>query len=228
MTQFKDKIQNLKTHNNTEMAPTGIFMYPILMAADIILYDAKLVIVGSDQKQHIELTRDIVQRMNKKYNLNISVPEPYIPKIGARIMDLLCPTIKMSKSNKNENGTIFLLDKIDIVKQKIMKAKTDLLNHVHFDPLNQPGISNLMSIYSCLSNMSYEEIEKIHDKKSYAIFKQNLAELLTQFLKSFQKKYECVDLNKIKKTLKENAKHCSRIANANLDIIKQAVGLKND
>jgi tryptophanyl-tRNA synthetase len=156
MTQFKDKSNKLVAHNGTEYIPVGLFAYPILMAADILLYDVNYVIVGADQKQHVELTRDIASRMNSRYGNMFTIPQPLIPKQGARIMDLVSPQQKMSKSSINKNGTIFLLDSPEIASKKIMGAKTDSLDQVKYDSTKQPGISNLMVIYSCITNKTIE------------------------------------------------------------------------
>jgi tryptophanyl-tRNA synthetase len=228
MTQFKDKSIKVNLANGTEFIPTGLFMYPILMASDILLYDVDFVVVGQDQKQHVELTRDIAIRMNKKYNANLfKETEPLIPKHGAKIMDLVNPTIKMSKSNQNENGTIFLDDDPKIASKKIMAAKTDSLNKVHFDFVNQPGISNLMMIYSCLSDVTLDKLESKYVNKSYGDFKKDLATILSNFLVAFQSKYQKFhkDIKKILDALKTNAYKCNEVANAKLQLVYKTIGL---
>jgi tryptophanyl-tRNA synthetase len=227
MTQFKDKSVKVTASNGTEFIPTGIFLYPILMVADILLYDANYVIVGSDQKQHVELTRDLAERMNKRYGQIFTVPEPVIPEHGARIMDLINPTIKMSKSNANENGTIFLLDPPEKAVKKIMGAKTDSLNKVRFNPNEQPGVSNLVIIYSCFSNKSIEAIETKYKDADYGIFKKDLALLISDYLKAFQTKYQAaiVQYHVLAKQLEVNAKHCLDITSIKLNQVYRKIGL---
>jgi tryptophanyl-tRNA synthetase len=227
MTQYKEKSQKHVLSNRTTSAPTGLFMYPVLMAADILLYDADFVIVGNDQKQHIELTRDVALRMNNKYGKLFKVPEPIIPKHGARIMDLVNPLIKMSKSNLNEKGTIFLLDKPQDVINKINSAKTDSLNKVKYDPQNQPGISNLLVIYSCLTNLEINGIVDKYKEQTYSIFKNDLAKIVSDFLINFQSKYEHIinDSQKLTRILEQNAKKCKAIADNKLLNIYRSIGL---
>jgi tryptophanyl-tRNA synthetase len=227
MTQFKDKTMKMVQANGTNSIPTGLFTYPILMAADIMLYDADYVPVGIDQKQHVELTRNLVDRMNNKYGKLFKQPQPLIPEFGAKIMDLLNPTMKMSKSNENEKGTIFLLDKLDEVTRKIMGAKTDSLNKVKYDLINQPGISNLLTIYSCLTNKKIGLLEKNYANKNYGEFKKDIAEVICNFLKNFQNKFDKAIKNKkqIEKTLKDNAKKCIQITDKKITNIYKAVGL---
>jgi tryptophanyl-tRNA synthetase len=227
MTQFKDKSAKVTLANGTETIPTGLFMYPVLMAADILLYDADYVVVGVDQKQHVELTRDLAIKMNKKYGDIFKICEPLIPKTGAKIMDLLNPTIKMSKSNTNENGTIFLLDSSEVATKKIMGSKTDSLNKVNFDEKNQPGISNLLIIYSCLSNEKIPSIVKRFENKNYGEFKKSLVQIVTNFLIDFQKKYQKAIANpaSLIKQLQTNAKKCQDISNKKLAQVYQAIGM---
>jgi tryptophanyl-tRNA synthetase len=227
MTQFKDKSAKLTLSNKTTTIPTSLFTYPTLMAADILLYDADYVLVGADQKQHLELTRDIALRMNSRYGDLFKIPEAMIPKSGAKIMDLVNPAIKMSKSNTNEKGTIFLLDTPHEAENKIMAAKTDSLNKVNFDEQNQPGISNLLTIYSCLSNESIQVIVEKYQNKNYGEFKKDLAKIVGEFLSSFQTRYQQImakidDLNDI---LKKNASACEKITNHKLNEVYRAIGL---
>lgn len=229
MTQYKDKMQKFTNANGTETVPAGLFTYPVLMAADILLYDADLVPVGSDQKQHLELTRTLASRMNKKYGECFKVPEPYIVKTGSRIMDLVDPNIKMSKSNSNEKGTIFLLDDIENARKKIMSAKTDSLNQVKYDTVNQPGVSNLISIYSALTNKTVEEIETTFKNKNYGEFKKALADVVCDTLKVIQNNYQqAVDEyeQKIKPILVTNTKKVNEIANHKLETIYHKIGVK--
>lgn len=229
MTQFKDKSKKFTNANGTDTIPAGLFTYPVLMAADILLYDPEFVPVGSDQKQHMELTQNIAMRMNKKYGEMFTIPKPYIPKVGARIMDLQDPNIKMSKSAANQNGVIYLLDELEIARKKIMSAKTDSLNQVKFDVKNQPGVSNLIGIYSALTNLPINEIEKKYKNKNYGDFKKDLADKLVIFLIKIQKNYHDVYKDyekKIVPILKENAKYLNKIADKKLDLVYKKVGLK--
>ena len=229
MTQFKDKSKKFTNANGTDTIPAGLFTYPVLMAADILLYDPEFVPVGSDQKQHMELTQNIAMRMNKKYGEMFTIPKPYIPKVGARIMDLQNPNIKMSKSAANQNGVIYLLDEPEVARKKIMSAKTDSLNQVKFDVKNQPGVSNLIGIYSALTNLPINEIEKKYKNKNYGDFKKDLADKLVIFLIKIQKNYHDVYKDyekKIVPILKENAKYLNKIANKKLDLVYKKVGLE--
>ena len=226
MTQFKDKSQKVEANKTTNI-PTGLFIYPCLMAADILLYDADLIPVGKDQKQHIELARDIAIRMNKKYGTNLfKVPEIYESKMGAKIMDLINPEVKMSKSSENPKGTIFLLDKIEDVRKKIMQAKTDSLNSVKYNPDTQPGVSNLVTIYSCLTNKSVTEIEKEFENKNYGEFKTQVANVTCDFIKKIQEKYFYFFNNKnLEEQLRKNAKLCNEIANRKINFVQNILGL---
>lgn len=229
MTQFKDKSKKFTNANGTDTIPAGLFTYPVLMAADILLYDPEFIPVGSDQKQHMELTQNIAMRMNKKYGEIFTIPKPYIPKVGARIMDLQNPNIKMSKSTANQNGVIYLLDEPEVARKKIMSAKTDSLNQVKFDIKNQPGVSNLIGIYSALTNLPINEIEKNYKNKNYGDFKKDLADKLVIFLTKIQKNYHEVYKDyekKIVPILKENAKYLNKIANKKLNLVYKKVGLK--
>lgn len=229
MTQYKDKASKLVNANGTETIPAGLFTYPVLMAADILLYDADIIPVGNDQKQHLELCRNLAERMNNKYGKLFIVPEPYFPKQGAKIMDLVDPTVKMSKSNSNEKGTIFLLDSLEDINKKIMSAKTDNLNCVRYDLINQPGISNLMTIYSLISNMGYDEIEKKYNGLNYGIFKKDLAYILSEYLRNIQIKYNEIYKNydsEIKPVLARNTVVINEIANKKINEVYKKVGIR--
>lgn len=229
MTQFKDKASKLTNANGTETIPAGLFTYPVLMAADILLYDADIVPVGNDQKQHLELARNLAERMNNKYGNLFIVPDAFIPKQGARIMDLLDPTIKMSKSNANEKGTIFLLDSLEDINTKIMGAKTDSLNHVKFDPINQPGISNLMSMYSLITNLTFDQIEKKFNNQNYGVFKKDLSAKLCAFLGDIQNKYNNIYKNydkEIAPILEKNKALINNIANQKIENVYRKIGIK--
>jgi tryptophanyl-tRNA synthetase len=187
MTQFKDKAKKGETG-----LTSALFTYPALMAADILLYDADYVPVGEDQKQHLELTRDIAVRFNNRYGEFFKVPEPIIPKTGARIMDLQEPTKKMSKSDETDKGYISLFDDIATIKKKIKSAVTDNVGIVRFDPENQPGVANLMSIRSVLTGESFEAIEAKYAGTGYASFKNDLAELVASEIEGLQQRYETI------------------------------------
>ena len=183
MTQFKDKSK--KNANFT----SGLLTYPVLMAADILSMNADYVPVGIDQKQHVELARDIAIRFNNKYGEFFKVPEPIIRKSGTKIMDLQTPDKKMSKSSENQKGVIRLLDDLNIVRKKIMSATTDSEMLVKFDPENKPGISNLINIYSSLTNKSIEEIENEFKDSNYGNFKTKVADVVVETLSNIQNRY---------------------------------------
>ena len=183
MTQFKDKSK--KNANFT----SGLLTYPVLMAADILSMNADYVPVGIDQKQHVELARDIAIRFNNKYGEFFKVPEPIIRKSGTKIMDLQTPDKKMSKSSENQKGVIRLLDDLNVVRKKIMSATTDSEMLVKFDPENKPGISNLINIYSSLTNKSIEEIENEFKYSNYGNFKNKVADVVVDTLSEIQNKY---------------------------------------
>ena len=183
MTQFKDKSK--KNANFT----SGLLTYPVLMAADILSMNADYVPVGIDQKQHVELARDIAIRFNNKYGEFFKVPEPIIRKSGTKIMDLQTPDKKMSKSSENQKGVIRLLDDLNVVRKKIMSATTDSEMLVKFDPENKPGISNLINIYSSLTNKSIEEIENEFKDSNYGNFKTKVADVVVETLSNIQNRY---------------------------------------
>lgn len=184
MTQFKDKMAKQETS-----ITSALFTYPALMAADILLYDAKYVPIGDDQKQHLELARDLAIRFNNRFGETFTVPEGIVTKTGARIMDLQNPSKKMSKSVDGDKGCIYLLDPINVVKKKIKSAVTDNFAKVHFDVENQPGVSNLMTIYSAITDLSYQEIEQKYEGKGYGDFKSDLAEIVGAEIEKIQEKY---------------------------------------
>ncbi len=170
MTQFKEKNQELK-----ESISCGLFSYPILMASDILLYDCNIVPVGEDQKQHLELTRDIAQRFNKMYDPVFTIPEPLIQKTGARIKDIYNSSKKMSKSDNESKGVLFILDTKEDIFKKILKAPTDSKNSIKLSD-DQPEISNLINIYCEITNLSVSDIEQKYENSDYKTFKQDLAE----------------------------------------------------
>ena len=182
MTQYKDKSKNLKNINS------GLFTYPVLMASDILLYNADLVPVGADQKQHLELARDLAHRFNTKYSETFKLPEPYIGENGSRIMSLQEPDKKMSKSDSITNNIISLLDSPKIIRKKINRAVTDSDSNIKYDT-KKPGLSNLLNIYSSLSNHKISDIENEYTGKLYSEFKSNLSDLIIDELSPIQKKY---------------------------------------
>lgn len=184
MTQFKDK-----SAKHADNINSGLFTYPVLMAADILAYNADLVPVGEDQKQHLEITRDIADRFNSIYGETFKMPEPYIGKVGARIMGLQDPTSKMSKSSPNELDKILLTDTPEEIRKKLKKAVTDSENKVRYDRAEKPGVSNLMAIYGIIKNKSMEEIEKEFDGQGYGVFKTAVAEAVVERLEPLQKRY---------------------------------------
>jgi len=223
MTQFKDK--QAKGEKNLS---GGLYTYPALMAADILLYSPDYVPVGEDQKQHVELTRDVAERMNNRYGQLFTVPEPLVAKVGARIMSLSDPTKKMSKSDETNKGCIYLLDDLKVARKKVMSAVTDSLGKVHYDPENQPGISNLMQILSSLSNeRSFEDIEKEFEGKGYGDFKKAVADAVCAKLEEIQTRYnEIINSDLIETTLANGAKKASAIASEKLVKVQKAIGME--
>lgn len=220
MTQFKDKSKN------KESAPTGLFSYPVLMAADILLYDTDIVPVGNDQKQHIELCRDIAIRVNNKYKKTFVVPEGRFLKEGARIMALDDPTKKMSKSAENIHSRISLLDEPSKIKKSIMKATTDSDGVVRFDVENKPGISNLLNIYSVLSGMSIPELEAKYEGKGYGDFKKDLVEVVVEALAPIKERYEEIrHSDELIEILKDGAVRADAIAKQTMKRVKENFGL---
>jgi len=220
MTQFKDKSAG------KEAVSAGLLTYPPLMVADILLYDTDIVPVGDDQKQHLELTRDLAERFNKKYNDIFKIPEVRIPKVGARVMSLQDPTRKMSKSDANSKGFISLLDEPKVIEKKIKSAVTDSEGIVKFDVTNKPGISNLLSMYSILGGLSIEEIEQKYEGKGYGDFKSDLADVVVNALKPLQDRYyELIDSAELDEILDQGAEKANRTANKMLRKMENAMGL---
>ena len=222
MTQFKDK-----SSKHSDNINAGLFTYPVLMAADILLYQADLVPVGEDQKQHLEITRDIAQRFNKLYGETFVIPEGYIRKSTARIMGLQDPTSKMSKSSTNINDVIFLDDEPDIIMKKFKKAVTDSENVVRFDPENKPGISNLMCIYGAITGKTEKEIEEEFAGQGYGAFKTAVGEKVVEKLKPVQEKYK--ELLENPKYLEEiytkGAEQARKLASKTLETVKTKIGI---
>lgn len=220
MTQFKDK-----SAKNADNINAGLFTYPSLMAADILLYQADLVPVGADQKQHLELTRDIATRFNNLYGNTFKVPEPYIPKVGARIMSLSDPTKKMSKSDENQNSFITILDKPEVIIKKFKRAVTDSDMEVRYAE-GKDGINNLMSIYSVVTGLSYEQIEKDFQGKGYGDFKTAVGEAVAEHLRPVRENYERLIADKayLEQCYKLGAEKASNFANRTLTKVYKKVG----
>ena len=224
MTQFKHKSQ-LSAKDGVD---TGLFVYPTLMVGDILLYNTNIVPVGKDQQQHVELTRDLAERFNKKYGKTFTMPDVYIAPIGNKICNLQNPEEKMNKSDNGDNkGTIFLMEDINVAKKKIMSAKTDSLNKVHFDEENQPGISNLMSILSKITDESFDSIEKRYEGKGYGEFKKEVAEVVGNLLHEIQTKFAKYNNESILDEILKNGASKARVtANETLVRTTKALGLK--
>ena len=219
MTQFKDK-----SAKHSDNINAGLFTYPVLMAADILLYQPDLVPVGNDQKQHIEIARDIANRFNGAYSETFKIPEPYMPKTGARVMSLSDPTSKMSKSDLGD-GSVFLLDSKDVVIKKIKRAVTDSGSEVKYAE-GKDGINNLISIYSAFTGKSFEEIEKEFEGKGYGVFKLAVAETVADSLAVIQDKYNVFisDKEQLNKILIEGAQKASYTAEKTLRKVYRKVG----
>lgn len=221
MTQFKEKSQKQR-----EQVCVGLFDYPALMAADILLYDTDYVPVGEDQKQHLELTRDAAQRFNSIYGDTFKIPEPVIPKVGARIMALDDPTKKMSKSETRPDNAIYVLDPPDDIRGKIMKATTDSLRQIRFDE-NRPGVNNLLVIYELFTGLDKPKIEERFEGKGYADLKRELAEAVIEGLQPIQSRYRELtsDPAYLSSLLADGASRVRPIAEKTLDLVKNKIGL---
>ncbi len=221
MTQFKEK-----SAESRETVSTGLFDYPALMAADILLYQTDYVPVGNDQKQHVELTRDTAARFNSVYGETFRLPEPVFVEAGARIMGLDDPTRKMSKSEMNEGHAINLLDPPDVIRGKISRATTDSLRDIRFDE-SRPGIYNLLTIYQRFSGLSPAQIEDRFQGKGYADFKRDLAELVVESLNPLQSRYRelTADAEYIDRLLEQGREKVRPLADKTLSIVKEKVGL---
>lgn len=222
MTQFKDKAAKHVDNINS-----GLFTYPVLMAADILVYNADLVPVGEDQRQHLEITRDIAGRFNSIYGETFKVPEAYIGKVGARIMGLQNPTSKMSKSAVDPMDKILLTDSVDDIRKKFKKAVTDSENCVRYDRENKPGVSNLMVIYGIIKNKTMEEIEKEFAGQGYGVFKTAVAEAVIEKLEPLQNRYNELLKNpeELKAIYEKGDKKATEKANALIKEVYQKVGL---
>jgi tryptophanyl-tRNA synthetase len=219
MTQFKDKARK-----QLENVGVGVFDYPVLMASDILLYQTDLVPVGEDQKQHLELTRDLAIRFNRDYGETFRIPEPFIPKVGARIMSLSNPANKMSKSDDDANGCVRLLDDADSIQRKFKRAVTDSGTEIRFDP-SRLAITNLLTIYQLLTGQSPPEIEAHFADGGYAKLKQELADVTIGFLQPFQERVRAIDDAELTRILEEGAEKARGIARATLADVKAKMGL---
>lgn len=221
MTQYKDK-----KVKQVAGVSVGLLTYPCLMAADILLYDADIVPVGQDQTQHLELTRDLADRFNNRYGETFVVPNGYKAKAGAKIMSLIDPTKKMSKSDENPKAYISLLDDINVIKNKIKGAVTDLDTHVKYDPENKPGISNLLTIYQVITGKEMKDIEEEFKDVNYQIFKEKLAEVVIAEIKPIQQKYnEYLTSKELDEILDEGRDAACRVGYRKIAKVYQKIGL---
>ena len=222
MTQFKDKSQKQK-----EEVSVGLFDYPVLQAADILLYDAALVPVGEDQKQHIELCRDIAQRFNYRFGDTFVLPEALIPQVGGRVMGLVEPEKKMSKSEDNLNDTIFLLDSPEAIRSKIKRATTDSKKSIVFGTDN-PGVTNLLTIYQLLTGKTPAAIEEHFEGKNYKVLKEELTEVVAESLKPLQKRYYELAKEKgcLEEILKKGAEKAALKAAEKIELVRRRLGLR--
>jgi len=224
MTQFKDKKKKLLNYNKVVSA--GLFTYPTLMASDILLYDANIVPVGDDQIQHVELARDIAKRMNKIYGELFVVPKAKKRKFGARIKDLQNPLNKMSKSSESTKGVIFLTDADEVIVKKIKSAVTDSDGQIYFDPINKPGVSNLLTIFSLVTGDSVETIVQKYQGGTYAVFKQDLADAVVEYIKPIRdnlNKYVS-DKGYLDSVLKDGVIKAKEISSAKINKVREKLG----
>lgn len=226
MTQFKDKSTKLSDSGRGDNINAGLFDYPVLMAADILLYQAGQVPVGDDQKQHLELTRDVAIRFNNLYGPVFTVPEPMIPPVGARIMGLQEPTKKMSKSDDAETNAIYLLDPVDTIARKLKRAVTDLGNEIRYDVVGKPGVSNLMSILSATTGESFDSIVAKYDGQGYGKFKQACADAVVACLEPVQRRYREIreDTEGLRRVLRAGAEAASARADRTLVHVHEVLG----
>jgi len=219
MTQFKDKSSENKQNINA-----GLFNYPVLMAADILLYDTNLVPIGEDQLQHVEIARILARRFNNTFGKTFVIPEPFVVKESMRIMGLDDPTKKMSKSASSEYNYISLTDNPDAIREKIKRAVTDSGRHIKYSD-EQPAIKNLINIYALLDNAKPKEIEEAYRKKGYAEFKTDLAEVIVDFLGDFQLRYNDIDDKEVVNILNQGAEKARPLAEKKIEEVKEKVGL---
>jgi tryptophanyl-tRNA synthetase len=221
MTQFKDK-----AGEKQESVSVGLFDYPVLMAADILLYNTDIVPVGEDQKQHVELARDIARRFNNEFGEAFKIPQSVVRKEGARIMSLLEATKKMSKSDVNQNNCIALLDNPEAAKKKIMRAVTDSGSEIEYDPINKPAIANLLTIYAQLGNREIKRLVKDNVGRGYGDFKKDLAEVVAKFLTDFQARYNKISDDDVKRILEEGRQKAEAMASKKLEEVRKLIGVR--
>jgi tryptophanyl-tRNA synthetase len=219
MTQFKDKARR-----QTESVAVGLFDYPVLMASDILLYQTDLVPVGEDQKQHLELTRDLAIRFNRDYGDTFRIPDPYIPKVGSRIMSLSDPAKKMSKSDDDPNGCVMLLDDADIIQRKFKRAVTDSGTEIRFDE-SRPAITNLLTIYHLITGQPRQEVEAHFEGKGYAQLKAQIAEVTVEFLRPIQQRVRDITDETLDHILGEGREKAKKIAGATLEQVFEKMGI---
>jgi len=222
MIQFKEKSKGKESN-----VVAGLFNYPVLQIADILLYQANLVPIGQDQKQHLEITRDVAQRFNNAYSPTFTVPEILIPKVGGKVMSISEPTKKMSKSADDPNSYILILDKPEDIKRKIKRAVTDSDNEIRYDEENKPGVSNLISIYSVMTGKSIDvSVAELANLGGYGAFKEAVADAIIATLEPIQKRYEEISNDKeyLDKVLYENAIKASKVAFKTLAKVKRKIG----
>ena len=223
MTQFKSKSQSQKTN---EGIPLGLLTYPSLMAADILLYDASLVPVGQDQTQHLEMTRNLAERFNNKYGETFVLPEALVVKGGQKIYSLTDPSKKMSKSDPNPKSNVCLLDDLAQIRNKIKGAVTDSDTHIKYDPINKPGISNLITIYSCITGLKIEDIEEKYKESNYQMFKADCAEVVVNEIKPIQERYnELINSSELDQILDEGRDYATYLSNKKIRKVMDKVGL---
>ena len=223
MPQYKNYLEN----NKDEATPLGMLMYPSLMNADILLYDAEVVPTGLDQKPHVDLTRDIAEKFNRKYENSFTIPDSLITKTGCKIMSLSNPLKKMSKS-ESDKGTIYLSDDINVIRSKIKKAVTDAESKIYYDPINKPGISNLLTIYAACKNIDIKEAEDIFkDEKDYGIFKNKVADTVCDEISQLQEKIKLIkESESLDNILKIGADKANLLANRKINKIYRKIGLR--
>jgi tryptophanyl-tRNA synthetase len=221
MTQFKDK-----AGKNQETVSVGLYDYPVLMAADILLYDTDVVPVGEDQKQHVELARDIAKRFNSEFGEVFKIPQAVVKKEGARIMSLLDPKKKMSKSEDNQNNSIALLDDVEAARKKIMRAVTDSGSEIEYDLENKPALSNLLTIYALLGNREIPRLVKDYKGKGYGDFKKDLADVVVKFLTDFQNKYNSISDDDVKRILEKGKEKMINISEAKMEKVRKLIGVR--
>jgi tryptophanyl-tRNA synthetase len=219
MTQFKEKGRNQRENVNV-----GFYDYPVLMASDILLYRTDLVPVGEDQKQHLELTRDVAMRFNRDYGETFIIPEPFIPKVGARIMSLSDPLKKMAKSDENPNGAIELLDDADTIRRKLKRAVTDSGTEIRFDD-SRPAVTNLLTIHQILTQKTPLEVEERFEGKGYAQLKGELADVVVEFLQPFQERFAGINDEELDRLLEKGRERASSIARVTMEDVKTRLGL---